>query len=316
MNGARSAAGNRAVSFDIVTDGRQLEALAPPWRELWQRCPDATPFQSPEWLLPWWRHFPEDKSLLVVAGYQRDELVLMLPTCVMHGTAMFVGSANSDRLDVLTTDRALLPGAMAVLERCEWQTLDLQQLPMTSPVLDLPGDVTDDEPCPVVALPAPVSAHFAKRLESSRRQLESQGDVAFSDDPSPDGFATFCELHRRRWAARGQAGVLDEPSRAFLADVVRASPCARVGVLTAGGTPVAASLGLLRNDVFYFYLGGFDPALERIGVGNLMVYEAMHAAQAEGARRFDFLRGREGYKYRWGATDTPTRRWRRTRGAA
>jgi CelD/BcsL family acetyltransferase involved in cellulose biosynthesis len=33
---------------------------------------------------------------------------------------------------------------------------------------------------------------------------------------------------------------------------------------------------------------------------------AIEAAAEEGAREFDFLRGREAYKYRWGARDRPT----------
>ena len=36
----------------------------------------------------------------------------------------------------------------------------------------------------------------------------------------------------------------------------------------------------------------------------------MADAVREGATRFDFLRGREPYKYDWGATDTPQLRRR------
>ncbi len=38
-----------------ITATRQLEALGPEWSALWERCVGATPFQTPEWLLPWWR---------------------------------------------------------------------------------------------------------------------------------------------------------------------------------------------------------------------------------------------------------------------
>jgi CelD/BcsL family acetyltransferase involved in cellulose biosynthesis len=33
-----------------------LEDLRAEWEALWASIPDATPFQHPAWLLPWWRH--------------------------------------------------------------------------------------------------------------------------------------------------------------------------------------------------------------------------------------------------------------------
>ena len=39
-----------------------------------------------------------------------------------------------------------------------------------------------------------------------------------------------------------------------------------------------------------------------------MVAEYVRRALAEGARRLDFLRGDESYKYEWGAVDEPIQR--------
>ena len=39
-----------------------------------------------------------------------------------------------------------------------------------------------------------------------------------------------------------------------------------------------------------------------------MVYAYVQRALATGMRRLDFLRGDEGYKYEWGATDEPIQR--------
>ncbi len=64
----------------------------------------------------------------------------------------------------------------------------------------------------------------------------------------------------------------------------------------------------------YYYLGGFDPDYAALSPGALLVGHAIEAAVREGAVAFDFLRGREAYKRRWGARDTPTycRRLRQT----
>jgi len=43
------------LEVEEVTTSAEVEALAPAWDDLWRRAPGATPFQSPAWLLPWWR---------------------------------------------------------------------------------------------------------------------------------------------------------------------------------------------------------------------------------------------------------------------
>jgi CelD/BcsL family acetyltransferase involved in cellulose biosynthesis len=56
-----------------------------------------------------------------------------------------------------------------------------------------------------------------------------------------------------------------------------------------------------RNGVIYYYLGGFEPSLARFGPGAALIDHAIGAAIDEGARAFDFMRGAEPYKARWGA---------------
>jgi CelD/BcsL family acetyltransferase involved in cellulose biosynthesis len=60
-----------------------------------------------------------------------------------------------------------------------------------------------------------------------------------------------------------------------------------------------------KGRVFY-YIGGFDPDHEALGLGTVLVGHAIAEAEAEGCCSFDFLRGQESYKYRWGAVDRPS----------
>ena len=54
---------------------------------------------------------------------------------------------------------------------------------------------------------------------------------------------------------------------------------------------------------YFYYLSGFDPAFARYRLGFVLLSRAIRAAIDEDATEFDFLRGREDYKYRLGATD-------------
>lgn len=56
----------------------------------------------------------------------------------------------------------------------------------------------------------------------------------------------------------------------------------------------------------YDYLGAFEPSLGTLAPGVLSVGHAVEEAVREGAREFHFLRGREPYKYGWGAVDRPS----------
>ena len=93
---------------------------------------------------------------------------------------------------------------------------------------------------------------------------------------------------------------------------------ARAGVLRLflvrlNGEPIAATCGFLHRRHYYHFIAGYDPRWSQLSLGSFAVYVALQAAVSEGAGCFDFLRGKEAYKYRWGARDYQTYRRRVTR---
>jgi len=71
---------------------------------------------------------------------------------------------------------------------------------------------------------------------------------------------------------------------------------------------VAVFYGFALHDTVYYYLSGYDPDLEKLSIGTILVAHAVEQAVRDGAQTFDFLRGAEEYKYTWGATDRMNRR--------
>src|SRR5438477_12347859 len=94
------------MTVDVITTIEQLEELEPEWLELWQRAPDATPFQSPAWLLPWWAHFGSHE-LSVITVRENGRLSGIAPLYVLReddeSVGMLLGTGTSDYLDVVTT---------------------------------------------------------------------------------------------------------------------------------------------------------------------------------------------------------------------
>jgi CelD/BcsL family acetyltransferase involved in cellulose biosynthesis len=172
------------------------------------------------------------------------------------------------------------------------------------------------------------SPHHARRSRPACRRrggascrAETAGELRFETARAVnlgELMAAFCDLHAARWARQGLPGVLaDDVVRAFhgeAAPTLLADGILRLHALRLDGRIVAVLYGLLAKNRLHLYLSGFDPDLSGLGVGTLVIRHAMEQAAREGVREFDFLRGREAHKYRWGARDRPSygrRLWRR-----
>jgi CelD/BcsL family acetyltransferase involved in cellulose biosynthesis len=330
----RSAA---PASRAVITDAPGLAEVEGEWRELWQRCPDATPFQSPDWLLPWWQNLGEGTLHVVTSRNAEGLLEGVAPFVIDDGADQappvlrLLGTGVSDYGDVLVEparEAEFIARIVTGLDG-EWECgcADLQQLRSKSPLLslartsgNLEAEIDPHEPCPVVALDGGRSkwlpSRWRRKIDYERRRLANMTRLKFERAEShniDELFDAFLRLHRARWAAAGSGMLAVERVRAFHHEVVDrmlASGVLRLYALRAGGAIVASYYGFLAGWRAYYYLGGFDPEWGRFGVGSQMIDHAMADAATEGATTFDFLRGCEPYKYRWGARDEPTFRLR------
>src|SRR4051794_34641095 len=93
--------------FEIeeIASWHGLEALRGDWSNLCDRSPRATPFQRPEWLIPWGRAFPPGEPW-VLAVRKAGRLAALAPLLVYPNegrkTVAFCGGGVSDYCDVVT----------------------------------------------------------------------------------------------------------------------------------------------------------------------------------------------------------------------
>jgi CelD/BcsL family acetyltransferase involved in cellulose biosynthesis len=234
---------------------------------------------------------------------------------------MFVGTGISDYLDILGTDASAVMADLATIDCQMW---DLQQLRPSSPLLSaaLPGgwsdNVEDQDPCPKLTIEGAgdelqniTSTHFRKKIRYYRRQKAFTVESATESNLDELLTALF-ELHAARWRTRGLPGVLaDDVVQQFHRDVAPAM--LGEGELRMYATRieeriVAVFYGFAHGGTVYYYLSGYDPELEKLSIGTLIVAHAIEQAVRDGATTFDFLRGAEEYKYAWGAEDVVNRR--------
>ena len=315
--------------MEIVDTPDGIERIASAWDALWRRSESATPFQSPRWLLPWWKHFGSDTPHVIVSS-TNGEIDALAPLYILRdpdtneSLGLFLGTGNSDYLDVLGDAASLIDAITAA----DCQMWDLQQLRPSSALLNLAlpdgwsDNVEDQDPCPVLSIENAgdelsnlLSTHARKKLRYFRRCLEREGTVTYESaarDSLDVLLDALFELHTARWQRRGLPGVLgDETTRQFHREA--APQLLEVGALRMHAIRlderiVAVFYGFAQHGTVYYYLSGYDPALEKLSIGSVLVAHAVESAVKEGATTFDFLRGAEEYKYAWGAKDRMNRR--------
>lgn len=311
-----------------------LERLRGPWERLYERVASTTTFQHPAWMISWWKHLGTGR-LRVLAFWNEASLSGLLPFYEHEGTTGLLGEGISDYLDALVEPGALeaveraLSGQLRQRARATDIEFDFRELRPDSTMLKLrlAGAVTTtlglQSFCPGIVL-SPEGRHGARglpqemdsRLAYYRRRWTRFEQVrleAVGPESAPEYIECLIELHGARWRERGEPGVLhDRRVQAFhreaAPELCRQGAAVLYGLRHAG--KVVGCLYLLRRrDWAGYYLSGYDPELARVSPGTLLIGHAMEEAAKAGAREFDFLRGREPYKYKWGAIDRPSFRW-------
>ncbi len=313
------------ISLRRISDFAELHSLAAEWTDLWLRS-SATPFQRPEWLLPWIEAF-RASELCVVEGRRGTRLVGLAPMFIYprEGRRVLapIGAGITDYLDWLIDPPAaeeFVPAAFRELEKAQWNVLEVLDLPSQSPLVrqkDVHAVACDM--CPGVSLPPVadfnkvVPARQRRNLSNARNRIHRAGYWNFEiadRETLPEFLNTLFRLHRARWTEQGESGVLADPKvRDFH---MRSAPqllecdALRFYGIRLEGQLIAVLHTLVDRSRIYCYLQGFDTAYAEFSPGMLILEAVMRDAIREGKSRVDFLRGREAYKYSWGAQDEHT----------
>ena len=316
----------------IIISLAELQLIAADWRSLWKNCPAATPFQRCEWLLPWVEIFVPDK-LRVVEIRHAGQLVGLAPLLIYSRNSSRVlalaGGGVSDYLDALIhpafLEQAVAATFVAIGEfRDQWDVVELTDLPCSSPLLQVEHTVIKEphDACPVLHIPAAalqlsdfIPARQLRNLRNARtRASKLKGlSVEMASISTGDSFLeVLFRLHSARWNSAGMPGVLyGAKLRAFHSRVLRnllPNDIVRLYGLRLGDRFIAALYAMFERDTAYYYLQGFDPEFAWYSPGTQLIAAVVEDARKEGKQQVDFLRGRENYKYLWGARDSLTTR--------
>lgn len=296
-------------------------------------------FSTWEWLSTWWKHYGDDKRLIILLAHENDEIVgiapLMCSNHQMFGARMkkieFIGTPDTDYCNFITTKKSeecinLFINYLHDLSE-NWDCIDLGEIPANAECLSVLSETSKEliihHKCPYIPLPDSyekflswVKTKQRSNLRRVDRRLKKEFNVECADysgiDSINSGMNILFDLNRKRWMSRGGAGAFAEKKfRSFNLDVAKKlSEKKWLGLymLKLSGNIVAAEYGFKYNNKYYSYLNGFDPRYHKFSVGNMLRGYLIQNFIQDGLVEFDFLRGAENYKYRWNAIDRPNSR--------
>jgi len=326
---------------EVRTRPEELEDLVDGWRRLAAGVEGSSYFLSPDWVLGWWETLgagtpgevavwrgPSGEPEAVVALARTSQRFhRRLPLRVTALANMGSGPGAADHCGWPVRPAHAAEARAWVAARAARTPLLLSELdPETGgPLVPEGARRVASSACPRLeipagGLPAGISANFRQQLRRAGRTLERR-DVKFRwvacEEMTEELLETVFRLHERRWSAKGRPSSFDR-SRAALHRrlIARAGPGRGPAMTLAeqGGRAVGALYGFCWRDVFAYYQMGWEPEWADARLGTILVSESIRLAGLAGARVFDFLRGAEPYKYRFGAADRVDGTWLVARG--
>ncbi|GAB4431523.1 MAG: hypothetical protein Kow0031_12640 [Anaerolineae bacterium] len=327
------------MHIQIFTDAGGFDELAAEWDDLLERSVNAPFFMRFDYQRIWWQHLGNDDLILIAIRTDEGRLVGLAPLyrkVDSQGQRIlsFVGCVDvSDYLDLLVDAGHVEAVYEALLEtllnRVEgWDGLYLCSLPHQSithsrlaQVMQAGGwqvEVSQQDVCPVITLTATFDDYLAgidkkQRHEVRRkmRKIERETEVNWYAVETGDGLAdaveAFIELHQK--STQDKEDFWSDSLIAFFKDVVQKlaeSGWLKLYFIELNGVKAATMLCFDYNNEFLLYNSGFDPEqFWNLSPGNVLTsYTIQHAIEL-GRSRYDFLRGDEEYKFRFGAVAEP-----------
>ena len=309
--------------------------LATEWDALAQRSMTNTPFQWLAYQRAWWTHLhPENSSLHTLAVYDDEQLVAITSFFLLNGLLYFNGCVEeTDYLDLIApTDYAEAAWTAVFDHICHneqfphWQGLDLCNVPAASPSRTLLPQLAAQrgfsftesihEVCPIIQLPDTFDAYLDSLDSKQRREIQRKlrradgigvhiHTVGPDDDltQAVDDFLRLLEKstpEKKDWLNPQRRAVFHDTAQAALAAGTLNLMFAEVD-----GQRGAALFNFDYNGRIWVYNSGLDPyAFSKLSLGWVLSSKAIQGAIENGRSEFDFLRGNEEYKYKFGAEDT------------
>jgi CelD/BcsL family acetyltransferase involved in cellulose biosynthesis len=331
------------MQLEIIQTLEAMQTLAEEWNDLLCCCNAShVPFLRHEYLITWWQtlgggEWPHGELFIITGRDEEGDLVGIAPLFFSRNqdgqpAMLLLGSIEiSDYLDLIGRKNTLPEFIEQILDLLNsdqappWEVLDFYNLPDYSPTLkalqhaaEQRGWIYQQSPLqksPYIPLPGDWDTYLASIDKKQRHEIRRKmrraeenavpvrwyivGDESaleaeiegflglMAQDPEKDRFLT--PIMRRQMRLACQA--------AFKAGWLQ------LAFLEVGGEKAAGYLNFDYNGHIWVYNSGLNFGFRELSPGWVLLGYLLQWANERQRAAFDFMRGDEDYKYRFGAID-------------
>ena len=325
------------------------ELNAQEWNDLLKESVSDTPFLRHEYQRGWWEHRGggewQNAQLVLVSAREGGRLVGIAPLFIAEyegkPALLLIGSIEiSDYLDLIVRmddHSRFITGLLDFLASSladSWSAVDWYNLPDSSPTLaafkaesEKRGWTHLEEmyrPTPRIALNGDFDEYLS-RVEKKqrheirrkmRRAIESERGVRWFISDMADPEAEIDSFLKLMEQDQGKASFLQEPMRTQMRDVIRTAHengWLWLAFLEADGQRIAAALNFDYENKLWGYNAGVNRDFMDLSPGWVLLGYVLEWCCQNGRYEFDFMRGDEDYKYRFGGVNKYVMRAKLTR---
>ena len=322
------------MEVERITNYARFVETEKDWNSLLSRSAQNIPFLSHQWFDAWWKSFGKESKLEILFFWEKTgSLVGIAPLMVSGETLRFMASHEvSDYCDFISDPDSSKEFYShlwdhLLTETSRFSFVELINIPEGSPTLsslegltvgrDWKFEVCESEVVPVLSLPRSYDRYLQNLDRKNRHELrrktrkwDSLADVRIEriTDSEKQGYAIkeFVSLHKTSSPAKQQFWQkkgMDE----FFAELVHLfsrENWSELLALYVEDRLIAALLSFSYELSVYFYNIAYAREYSAYSPGFYLFDHAIKQAIAEGKIIADFLRGREKYKYFFGAEES------------
>lgn len=331
------------MQLEILHNLTDDDALANEWNDLLDCCSAShVPFLRYEYISTWWKtlgggEWSHGELFTVLARQDDGELQGVAPLFFTHNregepALMLLGSIEiSDYLDFIVRNPEIPPfidalfNLLASEQAPAWQALDLYNLPENSP--SLPGLQEAAarrgwayqqqllQPCPYIPLPGDWEAYLAGIDKKQRHEIRRKMRRAEENDPPARWYIVEDESTLDSEIDDFLTLMAQDPDKErFLTQVMRTqlrnsvhaafkAGWLQLAFMEVGGQKAAGYLNFDYAGHIWVYNSGLNFGMRELSPGWVLLGHLLKWANDHKRLSFDFMRGDEDYKYRFGAVN-------------
>jgi len=331
------------MQLTVLRTLNELDELAEEWNQLLSCCSAShVPFLRHEYLSTWWKTLGGGEwshgDLFTVVGRKQDgDLAGIAPLFFSHNreqepALLLLGSIEiSDYLDFIVDVPSLDAFAKSLFDLLEteqapdWQVLDLYNLPEESPTLRALKAAAEQrgwafnqerlQACPYIPLPGNWESYLESIDKKQRHEIRRKMRRAESYplpvrwyivededtlDAEIDDFLALMAQDEEK--ERFLTGVMRTQMREAVHAAFQAG-WLQLAFMEVAGQKAAGYLNFDYAGHIWVYNSGLNFELGELSPGWVLLGYLLKWANDQGRESFDFMRGDEDYKYRFGAID-------------